>query len=387
MNPEARPAGLAIDDRPVLATNDAPLPTVRLSGDWTLAGFAAAGPALARELASLAGAEAASLCWDARDISALDSAGALRLRTLWGGQRPATLMVDAAHGAMLDRILALPMQPLPAPRRATALDGVARIGGVVLSQARAALAFVCVLGQFVLDLLHGLRHPRTLPWKEFSANLYKSGVRAMPVTALVGVLIGIVLSYLSALQLRQFGADVFIVNILGLGIVRELGPLLTALLVAGRSGSAMTAQLGVMRVTEEIDALAAMGVSRSLRLIFPKVAALALVMPLLVLWTSAMAMAGGMLAAWLQLDLGLDVFVQLLPRAVPIQNLWLAQLKGMAFGIAVALVACHYGLRVRPNTESLSANTTASVVVSITAVILIDAVFAISTRSIGLPKV
>jgi hypothetical protein len=121
--------------------------------------------------------------------------------------------------------------------------------------------------------------------REISANLYKSGVRAMPVTALVGFLIGVVLSYLSALQLKQFGADIFIVNIIGLGIVRELGPVLVAILVAGRSGSAMTAQLGVMRVTEEIDALATMGVPRGLRLVFPKVVALTVAMPLLVLWS------------------------------------------------------------------------------------------------------
>ena len=148
------------------------------------------------------------------------------------------------------------------------------------------------------------------PRREISANLYKSGVRAMPVTALVGFLIGVVLSYLSALQLRQFGADVFIVNILGIGIIRELGPVLVAVLVAGRSGSAMTAQLGVMRVTEEIDALATMGVPRSLRLILPKVVALAVAMPLLVLWISAIALVGGMVAAQIQLDIGYGFFFE-----------------------------------------------------------------------------
>ncbi|HAF56512.1 MAG TPA: ABC transporter permease, partial [Thauera sp.] len=136
--------------------------------------------------------------------------------------------------------------------------------------------FVALLGQLLLDLLHLLRHPREWPLLEISANVFKVGVKAMPVSALVGFLIGVVLSYLSALQLRTFGADVFIVNILGMGIIRELGPVLVSVLVAGRSGSAMTAQLGVMRVTEEIDALAAMGVSRSVRLVLPKVVALAL---------------------------------------------------------------------------------------------------------------
>jgi phospholipid/cholesterol/gamma-HCH transport system permease protein len=165
-----------------------------------------------------------------------------------------------------------------------------------------------------------------------------------------------------------------------------LGPVLVAVLVAGRSGSAMTAQLGVMRVTEEIDALSTMGVSRSLRLVFPKVVALAIAMPFLVLWTTAIALLGGMVSAQLQLDIAYGFFFHSLPRAVPVANLWIGLAKGVVFGCLIALVACHFGLRVRPNTESLSANTTTSVVAAITLVIIVDAVFAIATRSIGLPR-
>ena len=140
-----------------------------------------------------------------------------------------------------------------------------------------------------------------------------------------------------------------------------------------------------MCVIEEIDALATMGVSRSMRLVFPKVLALAIAMPLLVLWTSAIALMGGMVSAQFQLDISYGYFFETLPKVVPVANLYIALAKGVTFGIMVALVACHFGLRVRPNTESLSSNTTASVVSSITVVILVDAVFAIATRSIGLP--
>jgi phospholipid/cholesterol/gamma-HCH transport system permease protein len=140
-----------------------------------------------------------------------------------------------------------------------------------------------------------------------------------------------------------------------------------------------------MRVTEEIDALSTMGVSQTLRLIFPKVAALAVAMPLIVVWTTAIALVGGMVAAQLQLDIGYGFFFQQLPKAVPPANLLIALAKGVIFGIAIALVACHFGLRVRPNTESLSANTTAAVVSAITVVILLDAVFAILTRGVGMP--
>ena len=148
----------------------------------------------------------------------------------------------------------------------------------------------------------------------------------------------------------------------------------------------MTAQIGVMRVTEEIDALSVMGVSRSLRIVLPKVLALSLAMPLLVLWTSAVALFGGLVAANLQLDLSYGYFIDTLPRAVPVANLLIGLAKGVVFGFFIALIACHFGLRVRPNSESLSANTTLSVVASITTVIIIDAIFAIFTRNVGMPN-
>ncbi|WP_374503127.1 MlaE family ABC transporter permease, partial [Zoogloea sp.] len=263
--------------------------------------------------------------------------------------------------------------------------GTAELGRAVHASLHHLLGFVALVGHILIGLGGLLRRRDYWPLREISANFYKVGVRAMPVTALVGFLIGVVMSYLSALQLRAFGADAFIVNILGLGIIRELGPVLVSVLVAGRSGSAMTAQLGVMRVTEEIDALTAMGISRHVRLVLPKVVALTLAMPLLTLWGSAVAILGGMVSAYVQLGMSFDYFLNALPRAVPAANLVIGLGKGAVFGLLIALVACYFGLRVRPNTESLSANTTASVVASITVVILVDAVFAIATRSIGLP--
>ena len=247
------------------------------------------------------------------------------------------------------------------------------------------LAMLALLGQLILDLAYLCVHPGEIPWREFSANLYKSGAQALPVTALIGFLIGIVLSYLSALQLKTFGADVFIVNLLGISIVRELGPVLVAVLVAGRSGSAMTAQIGVMRVTEEIDALATMGVSRSQRLILPKILALAVAMPLLVIWCSGAGIIGGMLSAKLQMDLSYGFFIDTLPRVVPVANVWIGIGKGVVFGVLIALIACHFGLQVKPNTESLSSHTTTSVVTSITVAIIVDAVFAVLTRNLGIP--
>ena len=182
----------------------------------------------------------------------------------------------------------------------------------------------------------------------------------------------------------MFGADIFIINILGISIVRELGPVLAAILVAGRSGSSMTAQLGVMRVTEELDALTVMGIPHSLRLVLPKVMALGIAMPLVVLWTSAIALIGGMVAAEVQLGLGYQFFLSKLPDAVAIANLWLGLGKGVVCGMAIALISCHFGLRIKSNTESLGEGTTNSVVTSITVVIIIDAIFAVIFSNVGI---
>jgi phospholipid/cholesterol/gamma-HCH transport system permease protein len=248
---------------------------------------------------------------------------------------------------------------------------------------RLAQEFLSLIGQFALDLGRLLRAPHRAPWRDVSGQLYHFGATALPITALVGLLIGVVLAYLTSQQLRLYGGEIFIVNILGLSLVRELGPVLAAVLIAGRSGSAITAQIGVMRVTEELDAMRVMGIPHGFRLVLPRVLALALAMPLISMWTSMAALLGGMLAANLALDISPAYFLSALPRAVPIGNLWLALSKSVVFGVLIALVACHFGLKVKPDTESLGRGTTASVVTSITAVILADALFAVLFRGMG----
>ncbi len=359
-------------------------PELVLSGRWTLRSLTAVEPGWRERLQTCG--QRSEIAWNAQAIEALDSAGAMLLWETWGGRFPTAVHLQPEHRRIFERIAASTLAAQTPAAAPPTWGGLIPLGTASLALVRHLQVFLALLGQLVFDLLHLVRHPADLPLREISANIYKSGVRAMPVTALVGFLIGVVLSYLSSLQLRLFGAEAFIVNILGLSIIRELGPVLVAILVAGRSGSAMTAQLGVMRVTEEIDALATMGVPQSLRLIFPKVIGLGITMPLLVLWTTALALIGGMVSARLQLGIDYGYFIEALPKAVPVANLWIGLAKGVFFGLAIALIACHFGLRVKPNTESLAANTTASVVSAITVVILIDAVFAIATRSIGLPK-
>ena len=242
---------------------------------------------------------------------------------------------------------------------------------------------VALVGRLFLNLIKLAKNPREGPWRDLSGHLYHIGATALPITALVGFLIGVVLAYLISQQLKQFGADAFIVNILGISLIRELGPVLAAILIAGRSGSAITAQIGVMRVTEELDAMRVMGIAHSYRLVMPRAMALAIVMPLISVWTTVAALLGGMLAADLAMGITPSFFINALPAAVETSNLTLATAKSVVFGVLIALIGCHFGLRVKPNTESLGQGTTASVVTSITVVILVDALFAVLFKSIG----
>lgn len=321
--------------------------------------------------------------WDLTQTQWLDHIGAQLLWRHWQCRWPQRLNVTAGQRAMLERVERFSQLPVAQAAPQGPMQHINRLGLLVLHALGHLQHLVQLTGQLTLDVLRLVRAPCKGPWRDISGHLYGMGTTAMPITALVGFLIGVVLAYLMALQLRQFGAEAFIVNILGISLVRELGPLLGAILVAGRSGSAITAQIGVMRVTEELDAMQVMGIAHGFRLVMPRAIALAIAMPLISLWTTLAALAGGMLAADLTMGISAAYFIQALPDAVQIGNLWLATAKSVVFGILIALTGCHWGLRVEPNTQSLGAGTTASVVSSITVVIIVDAVFAIAFKNVG----
>ncbi len=321
--------------------------------------------------------------WDLRQLQRLDHTGAQLLWNAWYRQWPDHLHTQPAQRAMLERVAQF-SSVLPPRRPNTALDHFLRMGAVVVRVEEHVVGAVRLLGQLLLDAIQLLRAPRAGPWRDVSGHLYRIGATALPITALVGFLIGVVLAYLMSQQLRQFGADAFIVNILGVALIRELGPVLAAILIAGRSGSAITAQIGVMRVTEELDAMKVMGIPKGFRLVLPRAMALVVAMPLLAVWTTLAALLGGMLASDLVMGLTPAYFVNALAKAVQVANLWLAVGKSAVFGLMIALIGCHYGLRIKPNTQSLGEGTTASVVTSITMVILVDALFAVVFKSVGI---
>jgi len=353
---------------------------VHLSGAWDIRALQSRAAALQSALRD-AGPAQVSL-WDLTQIQRFDHIGAMLVWRTWGRCRPSRLQLKREHEIFFgacesaEAVASSPAAPDRFPLLLALGRGVWAVSGHVLEMLQ-------LFGQLLIDAATVARQPLLRPWREFSAAIYKIGAQALGITALVGFLIGVVLSYLSAEQLRLVGADVFIVNILGIGIVRELGPVVCSILVAGRSGSAITAQLGVMRVTEELDALSVMGISNTLRLILPKMAAIAVALPLLVLWTSGVALVGGAVSAKAELGMSFFQFFSALPAAVPEVNLWLGVGKGVVFGVLIALIACHFGLRIQPNTESLAAGTTRSVVTSITAVIVADAIIAVIFSDVG----
>jgi phospholipid/cholesterol/gamma-HCH transport system permease protein len=353
---------------------------VTLSGAWDIRALESRARLLKTRLVPLSADPDKQ--WDLSRIQRLDHIGALLIWQAWGKRRPQRLALAPAHEVFFSNLDsaagAAPRVPFDPLRLVRALGA-----GLLLAYEH-LIGMVQLIGQIMIDSLDLIRHPLRGPWREISASVFRVGTQALGITALVGFLIGVVLSYLSAEQLKAFGANIFIINLLGMGIIRELGPVIAAVLVAGRSGSAITAQLGVMRVTEELDALSVMGIPHTVRLILPKIVALAIAMPLLILWTSAIALIGGAIAASTQLGISMHSFMSGLPGAVPTVNIWLAMGKGVVFGALIALVACHFGLRVQPNTESLGVGTTNSVVTSITAVIIADAIFAVIFSDVGI---
>jgi phospholipid/cholesterol/gamma-HCH transport system permease protein len=354
----------------------------RIGGGWDVPTLS--GPGVVRQRRDALRGVPADTRWVLESTLRLDSVGAQLLWERWGRKLPQHIEISESQRRLFDMLAAAgEPQPVPVPKRDW-LAWIARLGDGVAVGAHHGERLLILLGALALDFMAMVVKPLHGPWKEISAQIYRAGAQALGITALVGFLIGVVISYLSAQQLALFGAGQFIVKLLGVSIVRELGPVLAAILVAGRSGSAITAQIGVMRVTQELDAMQVMGISQGQRLILPRVIALGVVMPLLVLWTDAMALVGGMLAAHFALGLQFMWFLQELPNAVGLTNYWIGLVKGVTFGAWIALIACHFGLRIEPNTESLGKGTTASVVTAITGVILIDAIYAIIFNEMGI---
>lgn len=242
---------------------------------------------------------------------------------------------------------------------------------------------IAFFGEALVGALALLRHPRRIRWPAVVTGFEQVGVNALAIIGLMCFLIGIVIAQQGAVQLEQFGLDIFTVNLVGRISVRELGLLMTAIMVAGRSGSAFAAQIGTMKLTEEVDAMRTIGVSPVEALTLPRVAATTLLMPLLGFYASIAAIAGGGLFCWLGMGITPYTYAQLLRDIIPMHDLWIMLLKAPVFGVIIAVTGCYHGMQVKANAEEVGLRTTAAVVQGIFIVIVLDAFFAVFFSTLG----
>ena len=245
-------------------------------------------------------------------------------------------------------------------------------------------AFLAFVGENFVTLLYSLLHPRSIRFGAIVKNIEEAGVRAMPIVALTSFLIGVVIAYQGAVQLEKFGANIFIVDMIGLSIARELAPLITAIVVAGRTGSSYTAQLGVMKITEEIDAMRTMGFDPHRFLVLPRIIALMIALPLMIFFADIVGILAGMLISHLYLHLSYAEFLHRLQTVLGVKHVWIGICKGPFFAWLIAAVGCFHGFQVSKSTESIGRYTTISVVNAIFLVIACDALFSVILTELGI---
>ncbi|MCE0505339.1 MlaE family lipid ABC transporter permease subunit [Roseivivax sp. GX 12232] len=329
----------------------------------------------------------------AADLSGLtrfDTAGAwliarLRQRIEAAGQSFRIAAAPADFEALIARVsgLAAPAEPAaPAPRRGP-LDRLADLGEGVYRAGQGAGVFLGVFGLFLARLGRALRHPGEFRLTALVSHCEDVGLRAVPIVSLLSFLIGVVLAFQGATQLRQFGAEVFVVDLISISILRELGILLTSIIVAGRTASAFTAAIGSMKMREEIDAMRTLGIDPAMALFVPRILALILMLPILGLVANVMGLLGGGIMSLLVLDISPAMFLTRLSEGTDIANVLIGLSKAPVFAVIIGVVGCNAGMRVGSNAESLGRQTSKAVVQAIFAVIVADAIFSIFFAELG----
>ncbi|MCO5106298.1 MAG: ABC transporter permease [Burkholderiaceae bacterium] len=358
-----------------------------LAGSWRLA-------RLAELDAALRGARAGArslrvpVALDGSALAEIDTAAALLVwRHLVEAGAPAADVALRGFGGAQARIVELVRERLPllqavAPRPPRGPIG--QLGASSLGALSLLRGHVDFFGRVSVELARVVARPAVLRGRELAAQFAQVCVSAIPVVALVSFLIGLVIAYLLGLQAEQYGANIFVVDGVALGLAREFSPLIVAIIVAGRSGAAFTAQLGTMKLTEEIDAIRALGLSAEQVLVVPRVLALVLSLPLLVFVGDVMGTMGAMVIAERMLDITPSTFLNRLHDALAPRHFVIGLAKAPAFALLIAVIGCRMGLSVSRDTRSIGINTTSTVVQSIVVVILLDALFAVLLQELEL---
>jgi len=259
-----------------------------------------------------------------------------------------------------------------------------KTGKYVHSHLLGFLAFMAFLGQLFATKIHFIKNFSQIRYKEIFFEMNESAIKAFGIIALTSFLIGLVVAYQSAYQLKIYGANIFIVDMLGISILRELAPVITAIVIAGRSGSAFTAQIGAMKITEELDAMRTMGFDPYMFLVLPRIIALMITMPILIFIADIMGIFGGMIVANVDLGITTEMFLSRFTEVIDVKHFYIGIIKGPFFAFLIASIGIYRGLGVKDDTQSIGFNTTKSVVESIFAVIVCDALFSIAFTNLGI---
>jgi phospholipid/cholesterol/gamma-HCH transport system permease protein len=362
---------------------------IEAGGPWTVEELVRLDAAR-QTLLIAAEADAAAARIDLKALDALDTAGAWLLHQLERNLESLGWRVELAglrdgHAALLAEIGRLDAPPpAPAAEINPLLRVLANLGRATLAASDEALRLLSFFGQTVLTLARVLLRPSRLRLTSFTHHLEQTCVNALPVVGLISFLIGIVMAYQGADQLRRFGAEIFTVDLLAISALREIGILLTAVVVAGRSGSAFTAEIGMMKVNEEVDALRTLGLDPLEVLVLPRLLALMIALPLLAFFADILALFGGGVMCAFTLDISPDQYINRLSEAIWPRTFWVGIVKAPVFAFVIAMVGCYEGLTVDGSAESVGRKTTLSVVVAIFLVIVFDAIFSIVFSSLGI---
>jgi len=324
------------------------------------------------------------IIWDVSDVSEFDSAGILLFSEYlerFQGETSLEVVGYSENQKEMYRLLRTSTQKIEIHEKRSSLERLGRNTFEIYTDIK---EFITFIGHLFYTMFHTFFKPKDIRFKEMVYHIHQSGFNAIIIIGLTSFLVGMVISYQGSVQLAKFGADIFIVDTVAISITRELGPMITAIVIAGRSGSAYTAEIGAMKITEEIAAMRTMGFDPYAFLVLPRVFALMIALPLLIFFADIIGILGGMTAAHMQLGISMSMFIDRVYEVLEVKHYLLGMIKGPVFAFLIAAIGCFRGFQVSDNTESIGLHTTASVVNSIFLVIAFDALFSVIYTELGL---
>ena len=356
-----------------------------LSGAWTARGISRN----ALRLDTPSAANHSEMLIDGAGLEAFDTVGAWMLQKLVRRLRGEGATVQLRDlrpefAKLLDVIEQQAADPTESPPALPQQSRLESLGHSVVSAVEQSVALLSFVGECSVAMAASIAHPVRFRWRPILFNIRSAGFDALPIVGLLSFLLGIVVAYQGADQLRQYGANIFVADLVGVSMLREFAPLITAIIIAGRSGSAYAAQIGTMAVTEEIDAMRTLGIPPLDLLVLPKIIALLIALPLLTVFADVLGVTGGMIMAHAQLDVGYGEFLDRFVKAVSVTAYLIGICKAPVFAAIIAVVGCFQGFRTKGGADSVGRQTTRAVVQSTFLVIVADAVFSVAFSALDL---